>query len=322
MTSAGCWIRTAIRVVALGGGLAAVAGCNGPLSQPASVPAAPPDLRFPQPTRVAVIMLENRSYEQVIGDRNAPYLNRLARRYALATRFYAITHPSLPNYLALTGGSLHGIQQNCSDCVARGPNVVGQLDRAGISWKAYFDGLSSNHRPGATTQQYNPYYNPFVYYKSVRGNHRDAGSVVDFGTLHSDLAQGRLPRFTWIAPSVVHDGHDGTLLAADRYASRLVPKVLRALGPRGILYLTWDEGTRDDWRGVSGRRGGGRIALIAAGGEARRRTRTAIPANHYALLRMIEANFGLRALGQAGAQSTPLLRSLLRDPGIAPPATA
>jgi phosphatidylinositol-3-phosphatase len=304
-------MRAAIWVFAFAAGLTAVAGCSGRVSQPPSVAAAPPALHFPHPNRVAVIVLENRSYEQVIGSRSAPYLNGLARRFALATRFYAITHPSLPNYIALTGGSVYGIKQNCARCDAPGPNVVGQLDRAGISWKAYFEGLDSNSKPGATTQDYNPHYNPFVYYESVRGTPRDRSRVVDFDTLYSDLKGARLPRFTWIAPGVPHDGHNSTLLEADRYASQLVPKVLRALGPEGVLYLTWDEGAPNDWRGVPGQRGGGRIALIAAGGRARRHTRMAIPANHYALLRMIEANFGLRTLAQAGAPSTPLLRPLL-----------
>jgi hypothetical protein len=306
-------MRAAIWVVALTAGLTAVAGCGGGVSQPPSLAAAPPGLRFPHPDRVAVIALENRSYEQVIGSRSAPYLNGLARRFALATHFYAITHPSLPNYIALTGGSVYGITQDCADCDAPGPNVVGQLDRAGISWKAYFEGLDSNSKPGVITRVYNPHYNPFVYYESVRGTPTDRARVVGFDTLYSDLNGARLPRFTWIAPGVLHDGHNSTLLEADRYASQLVPKVLRALGPTGVLYLTWDEGASSDWRGVSGQRGGGRIALIAAGGGARRHTRMAIPANHYALLRMIEANFGLRTLGQAGAQSTPLLRPLLRS---------
>jgi phosphatidylinositol-3-phosphatase len=303
--------RAATWVVALAAVLTAVAGCGGQVAPPPSVAAAPPAMRFPHPKRVAVIVLENRSYEQVIGSQSAPYLSGLARRYALATRFYAITHPSLPNYIALTGGSVYGIKQDCSGCAAPGPNVVGQLDRAGISWKAYFEGLDSNSQPGATTQKYNPHYNPFVYYESVRGTPRDRDRVMDFDGLYGDLKAARLPRFTWIAPGVLHDGHNSTLLAADRYASQLVPKVLRALAPDGVLYLTWDEGAPDDWRGVSGQPGGGRIALIAAGGGARRHTRTAIPANHYALLRTIEANFGLDTLGQAGAQSTPLLGPLL-----------
>jgi hypothetical protein len=48
-------------------------------------------------------------------------------------------------------------------------------------------------------------------------------------------------RFAWIAPDLVHDGHYASLRVSDRYLSRLVPRVLRALGPRGVLFLTWDE---------------------------------------------------------------------------------
>src|SRR4051794_6133518 len=68
-----------------------------------SVPAA--GAGFTHPSRVAVLVLENRSYGQVIGNRDAPYLNRLAARNALATHYYALAHPSLPNYIALTSGS-------------------------------------------------------------------------------------------------------------------------------------------------------------------------------------------------------------------------
>ncbi|MDX6224323.1 MAG: phosphatidylinositol-3-phosphatase, partial [Frankiales bacterium] len=104
-----------------------------------------------------------------------------------------------------------------------------------------------------------------------------------------------------------HDGHNGSLRAADRFASQLVPKLLKALGPRGVLYLTWDEGRRKDRRGIGGP-GGGRIPLIVAGGAARPHTRTVQRANHYALLRTLEAGFGLPALGKA--DEAPVLRGL------------
>lgn len=266
----------------------------------------------PHPARVAVLVLENRSYEQVIGSASAPYINGLARRYALGTRYYAVAHPSLPNYIALTGGSVFGIKKNFSACDVDGRNIVGQLDATGRTWKAYFEGLDSNRRPGPTTHDYNPHYNPFVYYETVRGVPHDRDRVVDFDTLRRDLQGGRVADFVWIAPGVHHDGHNSSLRAADRYASRLVPQVLQALGPQGVLYLTWDEGSRHDLRGVGGS-GGGRIALIAAGGAAGRHTRTAARADHYALLRTVEAGFGLRTLGKAGDSSTPLLRGLLDD---------
>ena len=276
-------------------------------------PAPMADLGRPmmRPDRVAVLVLENRSYEEVIGSAGAPYINRLAHTGALATRYYAITHPSLPNYIALTGGAELGITNDCAVCeVTGGRNIVGQLDASGHTWKAYFDGIDSNRWPGQSTNKYNPHYNPFLYYESVRGVDQNRDRVVDFGALRHDLRTGRVADFTWIAPDIHHDGHNGTLHQADRYVARLVPKVLKALGPRGVLYLTWDEGTTTDVRGVGGA-GGGRIPLIAAGGAARAHTRIAVPANHYALLRTIEAGFGLRALRNAGNPSTPLLRGLL-----------
>lgn len=300
---------SACLVVATGGSALALAGPGASLRPPemgASVAS------MPRPSRVAVLVLENKSYGQVIGNRNAPYLNALADRYALATHYYAVSHPSLPNYMALTGGSTFKFAHNCSTCATKAPNLVGQLTAAKVSWKAYFEGLTSNSRPGAITSTYNPHYNPFVYFRSVRGSEAGRSHVVGFRALSRDLSAGHLARFSWIAPGVHHDGHNSSLRQSDTYASRLVPRLVHALGPRGILYLTWDEGASADHRGVSGSRGGGHVALIAAGAAARRGVSLATPANHYALLRTIEAGFGLPALGNATSPTTPVLSGLLR----------
>ncbi len=264
---------------------------------------------FPHPSRVAL----NRSFRQVIGSRHAPYLNRLAHRNALATKYFAITHPSLPNYIALTTGTTGEVTGNCSSCDTGLPSLVTQLSSSHISWRAYFENLPKNAAASVTRAgRYNKHYNPFVYTDRVSDSPRARSKVVGFGRLRRDLARHRLPRFSWIAPNVRHDGHNHPLRKADAYAARTVSKVLRALGPRGVLYLTWDEGIRRDHAGVGGSRGGGHIALIAAGGAARRGATTAVPANHYALLRTIEANFGLPGLGKAGSPSTPLLGGLLK----------
>src|SRR5205814_815330 len=71
------------------------------------------------------------------------YVNALAHRYAIATSSYAITHPSLPNYLALTSGSTQGITSDCTDCHVAGRNIVDQLEAAHLTWKAYMEGLPS-----------------------------------------------------------------------------------------------------------------------------------------------------------------------------------
>jgi hypothetical protein len=305
------WLSVAAPAV-LGVVLAAAGlSCGGGGSSPHQV-AADRSGHFPHPGRVAVYVLENRSYDAVIGRPDAPYINRLAQNHALATNYYAVAHPSLPNYIALTGGSVYGITTDCSNCDTAGPNIVGQLDDAGYTWKAYFEELDSNRRPGPTTPQYNPHYNPFVYYETVRGVDKNRDRVVGFDTLRSDLDAGRLADFVWIAPGVLHDGHNSTLREADRYASGLIPLIMRELGPNGVLYLTWDEGPTKDTAGVGGTPGGGHVALIAAGGIARQGTTTAVAASHYALLRTIEAGFALPALGRAGSPATPLLSGLLK----------
>jgi phosphatidylinositol-3-phosphatase len=288
----------AAALIALAAALVAAAAARS-----ASVP-------FDRPSRVAVLVLENRSYNEVIGNPEAPYLNGLARRYALATSYYAIGHPSLPNYIALIGGSTFEIRRDCNGCDVEARSLVGQLDAAGLSWKAYFEDLTSNRRPGPETAAYTPHYNPFVYYEGIRSSALGRSRVVDFDELRSDLRHRTLPRFSWIAPAVRHDGHSSSLRAADRFAARLVPRILRALGARGVLFVTWDEGARSDRSGVDGTRGGGHVALIAVGGDARRAAAASTPANHYALLHTVEAAFELPPLGYAA--EAPLLSGLLR----------
>ena len=265
----------------------------------------------PQPERVAVLVLENRSYEHVIGNPNAPFINRLAQRYALATDYYALGHRSLPNYIGLTGGNLYGIQNDCTDCATQQANLLNQLDTAGIGWRAYFEGLNSAHPLTEPTPGYNPNYNPFGYYERVAGSRADRSRIGDFAELRRAITQRQLERFSWIAPDVYHDGHDASLRRADSFVAGLVPGLLRALGPHGVLYLLWDEGPNSDLRGADGQPGGGRVALIAAGDGARRHTTLPITANHYALLRTVSEGFGVPPLGNAALPSTPVLAGLL-----------
>src|SRR6266852_8418154 len=60
----------------------------------------------PDPSHVFVLVLENRSYSQVVG---TSYIAQLASQYGLASNYRGISHPSLPNYLAMTSGSTWGV---------------------------------------------------------------------------------------------------------------------------------------------------------------------------------------------------------------------
>ena len=83
----------------------------------------------PRLSKVAVLFLENRGYHDVIGSPDAPFLNRLARRSALETRYYALGHPSLPNYLALITGSTQGVTSDCNACEIDAASLPGELER-------------------------------------------------------------------------------------------------------------------------------------------------------------------------------------------------
>jgi hypothetical protein len=256
----------------------------------------------PRLERVVVIVMENKSCSAVIGSRDAPYLNRLARRSAFAARSFALTQPSLPNYLALTGGSTFGITTDCTGCRVRATNLVDQLERAHVSWKAYMEGMPAPCYRGAQAGLYVKRHNPFAYYADIVSSPSRCRRVVPFTQLRADLARRALPRFAWITPNLCHDMHSCPVRDGDRFLSRLVPELARAVGPRGAIVITWDEGSAF----------GRHIPTIVAGPAARAGARSSIRYDHYSLLRTIEDAFGLPHLRGAARPSTRPLTALLR----------
>jgi hypothetical protein len=267
-------------------------------------------LPTPQGSHVVVMVMENAEYEEVIGSHSAPYVNALARRYALATQSFAITHPSLPNYLALTSGSTHGITSDCTDCPVSAPNIVDQLEGRGLSWKAYLEGVPSPCFGGSGAGGYAKKHNPFIYYLDVARAPARCHKLVGFGALAADLRSGRLPDFAWISPNLCDDGHDCGVAGGDRFLARTVPALLRELGPRGVLVITWDEGVSD--RGCCGVAHGGHVATVLAGPGVIGGAREGRQVDHYDVLATVEQALGLPPLGGAAGPSAGRLTSLLR----------
>ena len=168
------------------------------------VPSVDPAL--PSFSHIFVIVLENHEYGDVIGNPTLPYLNDLAQRYGLATASYGVTHPSLPNYLALTGGDTFGVTSDCTDCFVKAPNLVDQLESAGKSWKAYMDGMPTPCFLG-NKGQYAQKHNPFIYYDDVRTDAARCAKIVPFTNFADDLAAQTMPNFVWITPDQCHDLH-------------------------------------------------------------------------------------------------------------------
>jgi hypothetical protein len=273
------------------------AGCAGAHPGRPLAVGAPSSLPRPRGSRVIVIVMENAEYGEVIGNPAAPYVNALARRYGLATQSYAIRHPSLPNYLALTSGSTHGIESDCTDCAVSARNIVDQMEAAGVSWGAFLEDVPGPCFAGASAGGYAKKHNPFIYYDDISRSPARCRRLTGFGSLAADLRAGRLPTYSWISPNLCDDGHDCGVAAGDRFLARTVPSLLGQLGPRGFLVLTWDEGSSS--AGCCGAAAGGRIATILAGPQVRPGARLRSPVDHYGVLATIERALGLAPLGGA-----------------------
>ncbi|HKO29103.1 MAG TPA: alkaline phosphatase family protein [Solirubrobacteraceae bacterium] len=261
------------------------------------------------PAHIAVIVMENEEYGDIIGSRSAPYITSLARRYGLATQMYAITHPSLPNYLALTGGSTFGISDDCTDCRVGATSLVDQLAAARLSWRAYMEDLPRACFIGASAGDYAKKHDPFAYYTRVTRDRTRCANIIPLTRLPADERARALPSFAWISPNLCHDMHDCSVSTGDRFLAGLVPGLLRALGPHGLLFLTFDEGSSDD--GCCRLASGGHIVTIVAGGGARAHARLSTPTDHYSVLQTIEDLLGLRRLRGAACPCTPSLQPLL-----------
>src|SRR5512141_2186044 len=117
----------------------------------AHAPRAAASTGVPAFDHIFVIVLENHSYSEIIGNSAAPYLNSLANQYGLATQYHAIGHPSLPNYLALSGGSTFRITTDCNTCYVSSPNIaVDRVEASGRTWKAYMESMPANCTLGDT----------------------------------------------------------------------------------------------------------------------------------------------------------------------------
>jgi phosphatidylinositol-3-phosphatase len=167
---------------------------------------------------IFVIMLENHSQSSVIDDVNAPYLTQLAHTYAMADRYYGVTHPSMPNYIAAIAGDNFGIQDDHDERIVNldRRNLVDQLEAKGIGWDAYLETLPDNKldrfSPGDIAL-YAKKHNPFVLFDDIKNDPARMAHVKDYTAMAADLNSPDAPQFVWISPNQCNDMHGGVYTA-------------------------------------------------------------------------------------------------------------
>jgi hypothetical protein len=291
-------------------GAAATAGTTAP-SRAASP--APVRATVPAFSHIFEIVMENHEYGSVIGRPDAPYVNNLAATYGLATNYFAASHPSLPNYLALTAGSTFGVASDCTTCYVNTTNIADQVESSGRSWKAYMEDMPTPCYMGASAGNYAMKHNPFMYYTDIRDNAaRCAAHVVPFAQFGVDMSSGQVPNFVWITPNMCNDTHDCAVSTGDAWLGNVVPRIIGSAAFRngGVLFITWDEGSSN--ASCCGDAWGGHVATLVISPKSIAGARSSIAENHYSLLRTIEDGFGLVHLGAAGWSSSVPMREYFR----------
>jgi phospholipase C len=236
-------------------------------------------------------MFENKDERQVIGTAAAPTFNALARRYVLFTHYVGVTHPSLPNYLALVSGSTQGIHDDCTTCSVDARNLADTIEASGRTWKAYAEGLPRPGFTGGWSGRYAKKHMPFLYFRDVASSATRRQRVVPLTQLRADLRAGTLPDFAFVEPDMCNSMHDCPVRTGDRWLARTVPPLLKL--PNTVVFVTFDEG------GIANH-----VAALALGTAVRRGARFTAPTGHYGLLRTIETAWSLPFLG-ASAVARP-----------------
>jgi hypothetical protein len=275
---------------------------------------------FPQYDHVFLVIEENEGFGQIIGNSYAPILNALANDYGLATNYTGVADPSEPNYVAMLGGDFFGIASDdpywFPGHTVKADNLMSQLERAGKSWRGYFQGMpypgyrgycypdKCNGIPDADTQ-YVAKHNGIVNFANLQAP-TELQNMVSVEQLPKDLMNGTIPDFSYIVPNECHDSHGappwcvdsnnfGTvqqnwlIAEMDSYAGSLVNRIISsALWQTGnnAIVITFDEGGAAT----------SKIVTIVITSHGPRGLRDNTSYNHYSLLDSLQQTFGLSCL--------------------------
>jgi hypothetical protein len=255
----------------------------------------------PRPDHIVVVVEENHSHQQITGNPDAPYMNALAAAGATFSSFFAETHPSYPNYLALFSGSTHAITNDSCPHTFSGPSLGGEAIAAGVGFTGYSEDLPSVGFTGCTSGKYVRRHSPWVDFTDV-----PSSANRPFTDFPSDYSQ--LPAISFVIPNLDHDMHDGTVAQGDAWLqANLGGYATWAMTHNSVLVVTFDEDDNDQ---------GNRIPTYVVGQPVAPGVYDT-NVNHYNLLRTMADAYGLSPMG-ASTTANPIL-DIWQPTGDQPP---
>jgi hypothetical protein len=287
----------------------------------------------PHYDHVFMLVEENHAYQDIVGNPAAPTLNALAEHYGVATQYYAVTHPSGPNYVAMLGGGTFGVNSDDPYWLfgVRAPSLTDQLDAAHIPWRGYYEGMPyPGYRgychpvrclgiPDSDTL-YIAKHNGVVYFHGVNADPAELQKMRPLGDLTTNLDANRVPQFSYVIPDECHDMHgappvcvdsgnpgdvnDNWLVsAADAFVARSVHEITNAPVWRqgnDAIVIAFDEGDdNSSCCGLPSGNAGGRALAIVVTNHGPRSLQDPTPYDHYSLLATLEDAAGVGCLAAA-----------------------
>jgi hypothetical protein len=294
---------------------------------PAPPPPTPPASTVGQLDHVFMVYMENKGVGDIVGSPNAPYLNSLIDTYGYGANYYALTHPSDPNYYPILGGSDFGINYNCTANCFDQPNLADTIEAAGKTWAGYEQGMPT---PVATTSTANfaPDELPFLAFSDIFDNPaRAQAHLFPLTQMATDLnSAATTPNFAWFAANEANNmegplsfpfgllqfaltqitNHQYNVNAGDQFLQQEIPTIMNSPvwqdpTQKSAIFITFDEDNNNLSLGFGNEGNNVPMIVIPSPGAVAAGMRSGHFVaddynNGYSLLRTIEDSLGLPPL--------------------------
>ena len=256
-----------------------------PPQLPSSAPVEFRAAALPTPAHIVIVVEENRSQTNIIGNKAAPFINQLAAGGAMMAQSFAELHPSEPNYYALFAGNT---LVNANVCPVNGgntPNLGSQLLGAGYTFAGFAESLPAVGSPACSAGKYARKHVPWASFTNIPGSRS-----LPFSAFPTAPNYAGLPTVSLVIPNLDNDMHDGSITRGDTWLyDNLSQYAAWARANNSLLILTWDE---DDNTPRN------QIPTVFYGAGVRPGTYNE-PISHYNVLSTLEEMYGLPKLGYA-----------------------
>ncbi|MEP6926817.1 MAG: alkaline phosphatase family protein [Ginsengibacter sp.] len=196
------------------------------------------------PAHTVIVIIENTSYNQIVGGIAAPYINELLANTHTASlsQSFGLTHPSQPNYLMLFSGSNQDVTD---DFVPKNipfttPNLGAEIIKKGLSFIGYSEDMANTGSTDSIFYGYVRKHNPWVNWQESSINGIPTISNRLFNDFPSDY--NMLPTVSFVVPNLYHDMHDGSITDGDTWLRNNLDGYIQwCINNNSLFILTTDE---------------------------------------------------------------------------------